>query len=89
MPVTEQERRRELKKRFIMGGVAAGVLLSAGYLGLNLAGIDLMGAPSPSDPAGRMVVNVLLILAACILQASILGRVAGFLTRREEQKGTR
>ena len=85
MPVTEQERRREVKKRFIMGGVAAGVLLSAGYLGLNLAGIDLMGAPAPSDPFGKLFANVILILAACILQASILGRVAGFLSRRTDK----
>lgn len=86
MPLSEQERRKEVKRRFIMGGVASGVLLSAGYLAFNLVGIDLMGAPAPADPFGRMFFNILLIMAACILQAGILGRVAGFLTRRGEQK---
>ena len=80
MPVTEQERRRGVKRRFILGGVVAGVLLSVGYLFLNLTGRSLTGGPAPPDPIGIRFVNVFLIMAACVLQASILGRVAGFLS---------
>lgn len=86
MPVTEQERRRALKKKFILGGVAVGVLLSVGYLALNLAGRSITGGTAPPDPVGVRFVNVFLILAACVLQASILGRVAGFLTGKSAEK---
>ena len=86
MPVTEQERRRALKKKFILGGVAVGVLLSVGYLALNLAGRSITGGTAPPDPVGVRFVNVFLILAACVLQASILGRVAGFLTEKSTEK---
>ena len=82
MPVSEQERRRAMKRRFILGGVAAGVLLSSGYVGLNLAGMSLTGAPAQPDPVVIRFVNIFLIMAACVLQASILGRVAGFLTKK-------
>lgn len=85
MANTEQERRREVKKRFILGGVTAGVLLSGGYLALNLAGISLTGEPAPPDPIGVRFVNVFLIVAASVLQASILGRVAGFLTGKKRE----
>ena len=83
MSVTEQERRRGLKKRFIIGGGVTGVLLSGGYLFLNLTGRSLTGGWAPPDPLGIRFVNVLLILAACVLQGSIVGRVAGFLTRKK------
>ncbi len=83
MPVMEQERRKILKKRFIVGGVSVGTLLSVGYLILTLTGRSLSGGVAPPDPMGIRCVNVFLILAACVLQGSILGRVAGFLTRRK------
>ncbi len=82
MAVTEQERRKGVKKRFIVGGVAMGVLLSGGYLFLNLTGRSFTGEWAPPDPLGIRFVNVFLILAACVLQGSILGRVVGFLTRK-------
>jgi hypothetical protein len=83
MFVTEQERRKGVKKRFILGGIAVGVLLSGGYLFLNLTGRSFTGGWAPPDPLGIRFVNVFLILAACVLQGSILGRVAGFLTRKK------
>jgi hypothetical protein len=83
MSVTEKERRRGVKKRFIVGGVVVGVLLSGGYLFLNLTGRSFTGGWAPPDPLGVRFVNVFLILAACVLQGSILGRVAGFLTSKE------
>ena len=83
MSVNEQERRRGIKKKFLKGGVAVGVLLSAGYLFLNLTSRSLTGGAALPDPLGVRFINVFLILAACVLQASILGRVAGFLTRNK------
>jgi hypothetical protein len=56
------------------------VLLNAGYLALNLAGRSITGGTAPPDPIGVRFVNTFLIMAACILQASILGRFAGYLT---------
>jgi len=82
MPVTEQERRRALKRNFVLGGIVMGVLLSVGYLALNLAGRSITGGATPPDPIGIRFVNVFLIIAASVLQASILGRVVGFLTRK-------
>jgi hypothetical protein len=82
MPVTEQERRRALKRKFILCGIVVGALLSVGYLALNLAGRSITGGAAPPDPIGIRFVNVFLIIAACVLQASILGRVVGFLTRK-------
>jgi hypothetical protein len=82
MPVTELERRRALKRKFILGGIVVGVLLSVGYLALNLAGRSITGGAAPPDPIGIRFVNVFLIIAASVLQASILGRVVGFLTRK-------
>ena len=79
----ERERRRTLKKKFLLGGVVVGTLLSIGYLALNLAGRSITGGATPPDPIGVRFVNVFLILAASVLQASILGRVAGFLTKKE------
>jgi hypothetical protein len=86
MPVTELERRRALKRKFILGGIVVGALLSIGYLALNLAGRSITGGAAPPDPIGIRFVNVFLIIAASVLQASILGRVVGFLTR--EATGT-
>lgn len=83
MPVNEDKRRKELKRKFVMGGAAAGVLLGSGYIALTIAGISLTGAPAPPDPIGVRFVNFFLILAACILQSSILGRIAGFLSRKD------
>lgn len=85
MTESELERRRALKRKFILGGLAVGMLLSVGYLALNLAGRSITGSAAPPDPIGVRFVNVFLIIAACVLQASILGRVAGFLTRGNEQ----
>ena len=86
MPGTELECRRALKRKFILGGIVVGVLLSVGYLALNLAGRSITGGTAPPDPIGIRFVNVFLIIAASVLQASILGRVVGFLTR--EATGT-
>jgi hypothetical protein len=80
---TEEERRKLLKRKFLLGGVVVGVLLSIGYVALNLAGRSLGGTPTPPDPLGVRFVNAFLILAACVLQASILGRLAGWLTGRK------
>ncbi len=82
MAMNEQERRRGIKKKFILGGVTTGVLLSIGYIILNLTGRSITGGSAPPDPMGIRFVNVFLIIAACVLQGSILGRVAGFLTRK-------
>jgi hypothetical protein len=82
MAVNEQERRKGIKKRFILGGVIAGLLLSIGYIVLNLTGRSVTGGLAPPDPLGIRFVNVFLIIAASVLQGSILGRVAGFLTRK-------
>lgn len=76
----ERERRRTLKRKFIIGGIVAGVLLSVGYLVLNFVGRSITGGVAPPDPIGIRFVNVFLIIAASVLQGSILGRVAGFLT---------
>jgi len=82
MTQAEQERRRTLKRNFILGGVVTGVLLSCGYLALNITHRSLLGGPAPPDPVWARFVNVFLIIAACVLQASIFGRVAGWLTGR-------
>jgi prolipoprotein diacylglyceryltransferase len=83
MTEAEKERRRVLKRKFILGGVVVGVLLSGGYLALTLSGRSLGGGPVPPDPVGIRFVNVILIIAACVLQGSVFGRVAGFLTGKD------
>ena len=82
MTNSEQDRRKALKRKFILGGIAVGVLLSVGYIVLNLTGRSITGAAAPPDPIGVRFVNVFLIIAASVLQGSILGRVAGFMTRK-------
>jgi len=86
MTESERERRRVLKRKFLLGGVVVGVLLSVGYLALNLLGRSIVGGPAPPDPVGIRFVNVFLIIAACVLQASVLGRVAGLLTGKDSDK---
>ena len=86
MTEAEKERRRVLKRKFLLGGVIVGVLLSGGYLALNLTGRSLGGGPVPPDPVGIRLVNVFLIIAACVRQASVLGRAAGVLTGKNSDK---
>ncbi len=83
----EKERRRAVKRRFILGGVVVGTLLSAGYLALNLTGRSITGGAALPDPLGVRCLNLFLIIAASVLQASILGRAAGQLT--EKRRGAK
>jgi len=86
MTESERERRRVLKRKFILGGVVVGVVLSIGYLVLTLSGRSIGGGTVAPDPVGIRFVNVFLIIAACVLQASVLGRVVGLLTGKDSDK---
>ncbi len=78
----ERDRRKRLKRTFIVAGGIIGMLLGAGYALLALSGRSLGGATVPPDPPSVICFNMFLILAACVLQASILGRLAGWMTGR-------
>lgn len=90
MTDTETQRRKAIKRRFLIGGAATGMLLGIGYVALTLSGRTLQGTAATPDPPGIICVNMFLILAVCIIQSSILGRLAGWLTRpKSESPGVR
>ncbi len=81
----EEARRKLLKKKFIIGGAVVGMLAGAGYAYLAIKGLSITGVAVPPESPGVISMHMFLILAACTLQGSIFGRLAGWLSAKSSR----